>query len=273
MDLPQALTAHLPADERIVFRTLFASYPDALVVADAAGAIVLANPMACELLGYGVDELVGINVDVLVPDAVRPRHAAFREAYGRQPRARPMGTQMELVARRRDGSEVMVEIALSPLQSSGRQLVIAAIRDIGAYPRVRQALQRAHYSERLAQLGRIAVDTRDPQALLQQVPAIAAEALRVATAAVYLLEPDRLEFRVAASIGLIAGEETGMLVANRPDTPPGFVLQQDRPVIVSDYAEERRFAVPASYRAARLQSALGVPLHDRGRTIGALTVR
>ncbi|MFX8235198.1 PAS domain S-box protein, partial [Acinetobacter baumannii] len=64
-----------------------------------------------------------------------------------------MGTQMELVARRGDGSEVMVEIALSPLQSQGLPFVVAAIRDIGAYPRVKQALRRARHSEHLAQLG------------------------------------------------------------------------------------------------------------------------
>ena len=73
-----------------------------------------------------------------------------------------MGTQMDLVGKRRDGSEVMVEIALSPLQNQGVPLVVAAIRDVTSYPRVKQALQRARYSEHLAQLGRLAVDTRDP---------------------------------------------------------------------------------------------------------------
>ena len=71
-----------------------------------------------------------------------------------------MGSQMELVARRRDGREVMVEIALSPLQIDGKPFVVAAVRGIEAYPRVRQALQRASYSEFVAQMGRLAVDTR-----------------------------------------------------------------------------------------------------------------
>src|SRR6185369_13767597 len=132
-----------------------------------------------QLLGYEIDELIGLNVDALVPDSIRPRHAAYREGYGGNPRPRPMGMEMALVAKRRDGSEVSVEIALSPLQAHGLPLVVAAIRDIGAYPRVKQALQRARYSEHLAQLGRMAVDTRDPQLLLQQVPAIAAQALQV----------------------------------------------------------------------------------------------
>ncbi|HSV46510.1 MAG TPA: PAS domain S-box protein, partial [Ramlibacter sp.] len=100
-------------DDGAVFRSLFAAYPDALLLVDRQGIIRLANPMALELLGYPAGELEGLPVDQLVPDAIRPRHAAYRQAYATQPRARPMGTQMDLVARRRDGSEVMVEIALS----------------------------------------------------------------------------------------------------------------------------------------------------------------
>src|SRR6185369_9818855 len=92
-------------DAQTVFRSLFAAYPDALLVADASGTIVLANPSAAELLGYAVDELLGLNVDALVPDSIRPRHAAYRGAYGKNPRPRPMGMQMDLVAKRKDGSE------------------------------------------------------------------------------------------------------------------------------------------------------------------------
>ena len=268
-------SARMPSgvDERSVFRSLFAAYPDALLVVDARGVIVLGNPQAAALLGYGVDELVGLPVDALVPDGIRPRHAAYREAYGRNPRPRPMGTQMELVAKRRDGSEVMVEIALSPLQNQGVPLVVAAIRDIGAYPRVKQALLRAHYSERLAQLGRLAVDARDPQVLLEQVPAIAAEALQVELAVVFLLAPNGLEFRVASGVGLLEGETVGSLVPNRPDTPPGFVLAHGRPSTVADYRTERRFSVPPAYLDAGLSSGLAVPLSDRGRIVGALAVR
>ena len=260
-------------DEHSVFRTLFAAYPDALIVADARGAIVLANPAAASLLGYTHDELVGLSVDALVPDGIRPRHAAYRDAYGRNPRPRPMGTEMELVAKRSDGSEVMVEISLSPLQSNGLPLVVAAIRGIGAYPRVKQALQRARYSDHLAQLGRLAVDSRDPQVLLDQVPTIAAQALQVELAMVFLLEANRLHFRVASGVGVLQSEALGSLVVNRPDTPQGFVLAEGQPVIVDDYRSERRFEVPPAYLEAGLASGLAVPLTDRGKVIGALTVR
>jgi PAS domain S-box-containing protein len=273
--LPDAPILRLPSgiDEGSVFRSLFIAYPDSLLVVDQSGSIVLANPSAAALLGYAVEELVGLNVDVLVPDSIRPRHASYREAYGRAPRPRPMGTHMELVAKRRDGSEVMVEIALSPLQNHGLPFVVAAIRDIGAYPRVKQALQRARYSEHLAQLGRLAVDTRDLQVVLQHVPEIITTALQVEVAVVWLLDSNRLEFRVASGVGLVAGEEIGARIANRPDTPPGFVLSQGRPVVVPDYREENRFSVPQAYLNSGLVSALAVPLTDLGRVIGMLSVR
>jgi PAS domain S-box-containing protein len=137
--------------EQSVFRSLFSSYPDALLLGDQSGLIVMANEAAARLLGYEAGELGGQQVDALVPDSIRSRHAAYRDAYARAPRPRPMGTQMELVARCKDGTEVMVEIALSPLSGHGVPLVVAAIRDIGAYPRVKQALQRARYAEHLAQ--------------------------------------------------------------------------------------------------------------------------
>ncbi len=260
-------------DERSVYRALFTAYPDALLLVDATGHIVLANPQAAELLDYAESELIGLTVDALVPDSIRPRHAAYRDAYAHSPRPRPMGTQMELAARRRDGSEVMVEIALSPLQGSGLPYVIAAIRGIGAYPRVKQALQRARYSEHIAQISRLAVDTRDPQLLLQQVPAVAAEALQVEDVVVFLLEPNRLEFRVASGVGLVPGETEGARVPNRSDTPPGFVVAAGKPVTVADYRHEQRFRVPQAYLDAGLTSALAVPLSDRGRTVGALAVR
>ncbi|OYT98389.1 MAG: histidine kinase [Burkholderiales bacterium PBB1] len=268
---PPAMTPK-PAEDSI-YRSMFSAYPDALLLVDAAGRIVLANPEAERLLGYAAGELSGLKVDALVPDAIRPRHAAYREAYSHRPKARPMGTQMELVARRRDGREVMVEIALSPLQIEGEPFVVAAVRGIEAYPRVRQALQRARYSEFVAQMGRLAVDTRDPQLLLQQVPAAAVDALQIDSAVVFLLDATRLEFHVAGGVGLLACESLGSRCPNRPDTPPGFVLAQGRVVTVADFAAEQRYTVPPDYLAHGLVSALAVPLVDRGQIIGVLAAR
>jgi len=264
----------LPAGsaERI-YRTLFDANPDALIVASADGRILLANPSAQTLLGYAVAELVGMQVDVLVPDAIRPRHSGYRAAFGHAPVPRPMGRQTDLVARRKDGTHVAVEIALSPLQDHGQPLVVAAIRDVAAYPRMKQALRRAEYSDRLAQIGRLAVDARDPQIVLDAVPVAAVEALDVELAMVYLLEASALELRVASMAGIMPGEAIGDRIANRPDTSLGVVLASGRSINVADYRLEARFKVPATYLAAGLVSGLAVPLSDRGRTIGVLAVR
>ncbi|WP_431103408.1 PAS domain S-box protein [Roseateles noduli] len=261
-------------DESAIFRALFAASPDGLLLVDDQGLIRLANPTVTQLLGYAHEDLVGASVEMLVPDSIRPRHAAYRHAYEAAPRSRPMGgTATELVARRRDGSEVLVEIALSPLQPLGLPYTMASIRSVAEYPRVRQALQRARYSEHLAQLGRIAVDSLDPQEVLRQVPSIAARALEADLAVVFLLEPGRTELRLAEGVGLLDGEGLGAKVPNRPDTPQGFVLAQGAPVVVEDYRGEQRFAVPQTYLQAGLVSGLAVPLSDRGRPVGTLAVR
>jgi PAS domain S-box-containing protein len=265
----------LPAgiDPQSIFRSIFGAYPDALLLVDAQGRIVLANPAADTLFGYTPGQLVGLNVDVLVPDSIRPRHAEYRQAYAHKPRARPMGTQMDLVAKRLDGSEVMVEIALSPLHDSTVPLVVVAVRGIGAYPRVKQALQRARYSEHVAQMGRVAVDARDPQVLLQQVCAVAVEALQVEMSVLFLLEPNQLEFLVAAGAGLLPEEGVGTHMLNTADTPAGFAMAAAQHTIIPDYRVEQRFSVPPHYLAAGLVSALTVPLSDRGKRVGVLSVR
>ncbi|HJV62528.1 MAG TPA: ATP-binding protein, partial [Albitalea sp.] len=189
------------------------------------------------------------------------------------PRARPMGTQMDLVAKRRDGSEVMVEIALSPLHDQGLPYVVAAVRGIGAYPRVRQALQRARYSELLTVFGRLAVDTRDPGRLIEQAPRTAVEAMQVPAAMVYLLEADNLRFRVASGLGLLPEQALGAFVANTPDTLPGFVVAKGEPFIIANGAQTDGFTIAPFYVEAGLVNALAVPLSDRGRPIGVLAAR
>ncbi len=257
-------------EEGAVYRSLFAAYPDALLLVDSHGVIALANPAAASLLGYSTAELTGLAVEALVPEGVRSRHADYRGAYAREPRARAMGTHTELVARRRDGTEVMVEIALSPLQDLGLPYVVAAVRGIADYPRVRQALQRARYNDFVAQVGHLAVDTRNPHDLLGRVPAVVAEALGVESAAVFLLEPDRQSLRVASAFGIGTDDISTPRYANRPDTLIGWVMAHSTPLIAPDLTREIRFDRPDRLLLLGARSALGVPLNDKGSIIGVL---
>ncbi len=259
-----------PTNEHEVYRTLFEAYPEGVLLVDAQGRVVLANTAVTKLLGYAPQALVGQSVDTLVPLGVAPRHAAYRQGYARAPRSRPMGTDLELMARCADGSEVMVEIALSPLRQHGADYVVASVRSIGEYPRVKRALQRARYNEFLAQLGREAVDALDADELLQRAPGTAAQALNADAVAVFLLTPNQLELRIETSSGLSEALVAQATQPNRPDTAMGWVVAQRAPLIASDFELEHRVEAPAWLRAAGLRAGMAVPINDRGRVIGVL---
>lgn len=116
--------------EQDLFRGLLEAAPDAMVIVDADARIVLTNRQVVNLFGYEPDELVGRDIETLVPERYRAGHHALRDGFLRHPGMRPMGSGRELYAVRRDGTEFPVEISLSPLVTDGGVLVSAAVRDI-----------------------------------------------------------------------------------------------------------------------------------------------
>jgi len=261
-----------PAGE--LLRGVFEANPDGVLVVDAQGGIVLANRAAAELLGYSVEALQRMSVDALVPDSVAPRHAAYRASYVGAAKARPMGTELDLMAKRADGSPVMVEIALSPLRvgsgDTAVDYVVASVRGVGAYPRVKRAMQQVHYNECLVRLGRVAVDTLNVDELLQHLPAAARQALDVEAVSAMLLSPNQRELRMASYSGVDADQADRIVYPNRPDTVAGYVVARRAPLIIADFEREQRFEVPARLLAAGAKSGAAVPLLDRGKVIGVL---
>jgi PAS domain S-box-containing protein len=124
------------------FRRLVESAPDAIVMADAAGRIVLANTQASQLFGYAPEDLIGQPMEMLMPERVRQRHELHRAGFQRDPRARQMGTGLDLYARHKDGREFPVEISLSPMQSADGLLVLSAIRDVSQRKAIELELRR-----------------------------------------------------------------------------------------------------------------------------------
>ena len=115
---------------QLPFRDLIDAAPDGVIVCDQAGLIVLVNAETERMFGYSRDELIGQRIDVLVPDRARAQHSQHVSSYTGSPRLRPMGIGMELTGRHKDGSELPVEISLSPIRTSRGLLVTAGIRDV-----------------------------------------------------------------------------------------------------------------------------------------------
>lgn len=131
-------------------RELIENAPDAILQVDSSGKIVIANRTAESIFGYTRAEIIGMQVDKLVPEAARTRHVAHRKAFEAAGVTRPMGLGLNLSARRKDGSEFPVEISLSPSQNENDIHVTAVIRDVTERKRAEQQidlLQKSYLAE------------------------------------------------------------------------------------------------------------------------------
>ncbi|MEX3947568.1 PAS domain S-box protein [Paraburkholderia sp. EG287B] len=134
------ITGRRRQEER--FRQVVEAAPNAMVMLDRDGQIVLVNAQTEKLFGYPRDELVGQSIEVLVPERFRSRHPDYRDAFYSDLKTRPMGAGRDLYARRRDGSEFPVEIGLNPLSTDEGKFVLAAVVDITSRKHAEEELLR-----------------------------------------------------------------------------------------------------------------------------------
>src|SRR5258708_20337545 len=128
----QSLSLDGPLTEHRYERLLEAA-PDAIVEIDSSGRIVLINSQVEKLFGYRREELLGKMVEVLIPERFRERHPTYRAGYCAHPVIRPMGSALDLWARRADVTEFAVDINLSPFNAESGSLRVFSIRAL-PYP-------------------------------------------------------------------------------------------------------------------------------------------
>jgi len=137
----RAREAALDSEER--FRLLVESSPNALLMVDRQGTISLWNRQAEVLFGYAREEIIGKCVELLLPSRVREEHVMLRRGFLNAPSQRPMGAGRDLFAQRKDGSEVPVEIGLTPIQMPDGLFILATITDITQRKQAEELLRRS----------------------------------------------------------------------------------------------------------------------------------
>ncbi|MCQ8129296.1 sensor histidine kinase, partial [Methylomonas rivi] len=135
------ISAHKQLEDR--FRQAVESAPNAIVMVNEAGTIVMVNAQTEHSFGYARGEMLGQAVEMLVPERFRAAHVGFRQAYLAKPESRPMGAGRDLYGRRKDGSEFPVEIGLGLVENHAETLVLSSIVDITARKRLEHRFRQA----------------------------------------------------------------------------------------------------------------------------------
>lgn len=124
-----------------LYEAIFQSAKLGIVISNAEGIIERVNPFANQLFGYEGEELVGKKVEVLLPEELRERHVAHRQDFNAHPKARAMGSGMDLAARRKDGTLFPVEVSLAPYERLGKREIVSFVSDITERKRTADALK------------------------------------------------------------------------------------------------------------------------------------
>jgi PAS domain S-box-containing protein len=145
------ITERRRAEER--FHLAVESAPNAIVMVNHGGRIILINSQTERLFGYKREELIGQSVEILVPERFRTRHSQYRTGFYADPQTRPMGAGRDLFAIRKDGSEFPVEIGLNPIRTEEGVVVLGVIVDI---------TERKRMESKLQQMSKVFMDSADP---------------------------------------------------------------------------------------------------------------
>jgi PAS domain S-box-containing protein len=218
------ITERKRAEEK--FRLAVESAPNAMLMVDDQGRIVLANAQAERLFGFTRQELLGQSIELLVPSRFRGRHPGHRAEFHAAPRSRPMGADRELYAVRKDGTEVPVEIGLNPIKTDEGAFVLAAIVDLTVFKRMQAELVR---NQNLAALGEMAAtvahEVKNPLAAISGPLQILADDLSADDPRKALMK------EILGQVRRLDGTVRGLLAFAKPTTP------KKQPLLLREFLE------------------------------------
>jgi PAS domain S-box-containing protein len=248
------------------YRLFFEAAPDAILVVDHFGVVLMNNAKAETLLDASPGELVGMNVDSLVPLASRKNHAQRRAAFVKSDTSRPMGVGLALHALKLSGREFPVEISLSNTFQQGRKETIVVMRDISERLAARRTESELRRAKTLTALTELALRERDFQVLSDQVVAMLLEPLGADLVLLkdFLSNAEQLLIRSAS--GHSAETIRGLLI-ERSKIP----IEQRHPVLVSDSENMEQSIFPIGI-ALGFRSFISAPLFLNGEVIGSIAM-
>ncbi|HEY4931335.1 MAG TPA: PAS domain S-box protein, partial [Terriglobales bacterium] len=272
------------AEEHLVqmegrYRGLLEAAPDAMVVVNQGGEIVLLNVQAEKQFGYRRDELVGQKVKNIIPEGFAERLIADGTRSAAEALAQQIGTGIELVGRRQDGSEFPIEIMLSPLENAEGILVTAAIRDISERRAAEQEIYRLNRAlKALSKCSEALLHARDQQQLLDEICEVVVQdgGYRMAWVAAAPGPPDNWA-RALASCGATSDYlEVPCLRYNASANSPLLVptaIRTGQPGVCRDTATDPRSAsLCEECHDCGFASIIALPLLVEGKVFGALAI-
>jgi len=253
------------------FRWVMEAAPDAIVVVDQEGGIVLVNAQAEKMFGYSQNELLGKPLEILVPERLREKHIQHQARYISAPYTRPMGADLDIYARRKDGSEFPADITLSPMETDQGIHTISIIRDITRRKQAEEALAKKTKSlETIFEIDQAVAHALALPDILNLTVEKTMEALQMDAGGIYLLEPDGETFTLQVHRGIqdSTAEQMKTLKVGGSNLSTRVFLHKEAVVVdISEYPEgENKQALEAE----GLRTFVAIPLVSHEQVLGVL---
>jgi|GEM_PF-654938 len=238
---------------------VIAGSPDAVIVVDESGRIILSNPAVQALFGYYPEELVGEQIETLIPQELHAFHREHRERFAKAPQARQMGSGLELTGRARDGTGVPIDVSLAPVEVLGRTLVAAFVRD---------ATERQRTTGRLRAVNEVTSLVLAGGPVEKTLAVVAQHAVElVGAAAGWIVTPGPTACLVSTTVGAAAGPLLGLEINDTPRRPAGGTTDTRSSTMDLSAAE-----VPKEIARLGFGPAICTPLVSERAFVGTLVV-